>query len=76
VSPGQRRFDAWFSTDDLTTGAVISGVAALVVALAGSSAGSGQPGTTGERTRRRAHQGRGHHHRAAGRRQRCDRRDA
>jgi len=43
-------FDAWFSTDDVTTGAVISGVAALVVALAGGFLG----GLWGARYHRRA----------------------
>jgi hypothetical protein len=43
-------FDAWFSTDDVTTGAVISGIAALVVALAGGFLG----GLWGARYHRRA----------------------
>jgi uncharacterized protein (TIGR02271 family) len=46
-------FDAWFSTDDVTTGAVISGIAAVVVALAGGfSEGYGARAITGELTRR------------------------
>lgn len=43
-------FDAWFSNDDVTTGAVISGIGAIIVALLGGFLG----GLWGEQFHRRA----------------------